>query len=364
MAMQPSEHRTWLSSVAFLDVVGFSKRSIQEQLEIKQHLDSVIRRRLDGINRDDFIFLDRGDGAAVCFLAEPEMAFFFTVQVRDTLRTERDSRPPYDIRAGINLGPIKIMQDVNGDPAPVGEGINCAARVMDFAGPNEILVARSFHDVIGCQSREYAELFSYLGVRADKHVRQFELYQVVPPGSQRQEAPEPTALEQPDGVYGSAPAFEPGFLEQLRAALARAIGPMADLLVTRAAHKAKDKEELLRCLGAALEDTDQRNTFYSAVGMQPPPTSSAEEAAEPEDIPPSQILDTEFQELARSALARRLGPIAAIMVKKAAAGTRDAEEFLVRLADRIPTGEERESFLIEVQSAANLTLKTSQSPTG
>lgn len=79
-----SEHRTWLSSVAFLDVVGFSKCSIEDQLSIKTHLDSLLRDHLQEVSRDDYILLDRGDGAAVCFLVEPETAFFlpFTCATR------------------------------------------------------------------------------------------------------------------------------------------------------------------------------------------------------------------------------------------------------------------------------------------
>ena len=63
--MTTSEHRTWLSSVAFLDVVNFSERSIQEQLDIKQHLDSVLRDQLHSVGSDDYMLLDRGDARNV-----------------------------------------------------------------------------------------------------------------------------------------------------------------------------------------------------------------------------------------------------------------------------------------------------------
>lgn len=365
--MIPSQHRTWLSSVAFLDVVGFSKRSIHEQLMVKQHMDGVIRQQLNDVSPDDYILLDRGDGAAVCFLVEPEAAFFFAVHVRDALRAQADARPAYDIRVGINLGPIKIIHDVNGDRAPVGEGINCAARVMDFAGANEVLVSRSFYEVIGCQSQEYADLFSYLGRRADKHVREFELYEVVSPGSTpradkgepvpaEQEIPEAACVESEAGVTGSD--LSPAFVDRVRHSLARAVGPMADILSTRAADRAHSREELLNLLGAALHDPHQRQIFFDGVGVKAPPAAEQSPCATVgEEIEPSVTprstspsLDPELRRAAERALAKRLGPIASMLVERAAAGAAgQAQAFLDGLADRIHDPRQRESFLAEVR---------------
>lgn len=350
--MQPSEHRTWLSSVAFLDVVGFSKRSIKEQLEIKQHLDSVLREQLDGIPRDDFILLDRGDGAAVCFLVEPESAFFFAIHVRDALAMRRAQRPPYEIRVGINLGPIKIIRDVNGDRAPVGEGINCAARVMDFAGPNEVLVARSFYDVIGCQSDEYAALFSYLGIRADKHVREFELYEVVAPGT-------PHAVRATGAVPLTVPIggdLDRAYLERVRRALALAIGPMADLFLSRAVQRSSDRQHLLACLGTALHDREQRDAFFEQLGTKAPPDEH--ESGGP--CPPPPLLHTSgagvemgvdaLAEHARRILARHLGPIAALLVRQAAAEVADGAALVTRVAEKLTDPRVREAFLAEIRS--------------
>ncbi|MCB1774512.1 MAG: hypothetical protein KDI88_12915 [Gammaproteobacteria bacterium] len=356
--MNRSELRTWLSSVTFLDVVGFSKRSIEEQLEIKRHLDSVMREQLTAIQRDDYIFLDRGDGAAVCFLVEPETAFFFALHVRDALSLSAGERPSYDIRIGINLGPIKIIRDVNGDKAPVGEGVNCAARVMDFAGPNEILVARSFYDVIGCQSHEFDSLFSYLGVRADKHVRQFELYEVVPPGAPKKPlaAPEP-AVESPAMAVTLAPEyrFDSGYLGDIRRALARAIGPMADVILSRAVKHSGSEDELLDRLGNALHDPDQRKAFFSMLGLE-----SRDDAHPVEPCPPpanlegagaGESIDAQLIDSARNELAKNLGPIAAVLVKQAAASAPDAQAFVGQLAAKLTNPGERARFEVAMRVA-------------
>lgn len=344
--MASDEHRTWLSCVTFLDVVGFSKRSIAGQLEIKENLDAAIRDQLAGANHDEYILLDRGDGVAVCFLGEPETAFFFALDLRNVLAAQSGERPEYEIRIGINLGAIKIIQDVNGDRAPVGDGINCAARVMDFAGANEILVSRSFYDVIGCQSQDYADLFSYLGIRADKHVRKFELFQVVQPGCAR------PALAAPgtDAGYTVLPSIEPEFLERLKPAFARAVGPMADILLTRAARKARDPDEFLAILGRALQNEKQRTAFLAEVGVHKPDAEPGREPAPP--AAPASTLDGALLSQAQSLLASHLGPIAALLVKQAAAGATDRDDFVQRVAKRITNTDERESFLSQMQDVA------------
>jgi class 3 adenylate cyclase len=345
--MAPDEHRTWLSCVTFLDVVGFSKRSIAGQLEIKENLDAAIRDQLAATNHDEYILLDRGDGVAVCFLGEPETAFFFALDLRNVLAAQSGARPEYEIRIGINLGAIKIIQDVNGDRAPVGDGINCAARVMDFAGANEILVSRSFYDVIGCQSQDYADLFSYLGIRADKHVRKFELFQVVQPGCAR------PALAPPGTDAGQAvlPSIEPEFLERLKPAFARAVGPMADILLTRAARKARDRDEFLTILGRALQSEKQRTAFLAEVGVHKPDAEPAA-AHVPPPAAPASTLDGVLLSQAQSLLASHLGPIAALLVKQAAAGAADRDDFVQRVAKRITDTDERESFLSQMQNVA------------
>ncbi|HSJ47310.1 MAG TPA: adenylate/guanylate cyclase domain-containing protein, partial [Gammaproteobacteria bacterium] len=241
-----AHNRTWLCCVVFLDVVSFTKHHMQAQLAIKSHLDAQMQKLLKTYARDEYILLDRGDGAAVCFLVEPETALYFALDLRDAVRAQNNSSVPYEIRIGINLGPIKIVLDVNGDKTTLGEGINCAARIMDFAGAGQIFVSRSFYEVIGCLSQEYAELFSYLGKRADKHVREFEVYEVAAArtGSDGRGAaapPIPTVL--PASV-----TWEPEALQSRIRHLTEEIGPMARILVQRTAQKAGSLEELDRIL--------------------------------------------------------------------------------------------------------------------
>jgi class 3 adenylate cyclase len=316
-----THNRTWLCCVAFLDVVAFTKHHMQNQLAIKSHLDAQMQKLLASHSRDDYILLDRGDGAAVCFLVEPETALYFALDLRDAVRAQEGSAVPYEIRTGINLGPIKIVLDVNGEKTTLGEGINCAARIMDFAGAGQILVSRSFYEVIGCLSQEYAELFSYLGKRADKHVREFDVYEVA---AARTGVDGQAAAQAPASAPPTGKALDPEALQRRIIRLTEEIGPMARILVQRAAWRAETLEELDRLLALPEIQVVQ------------------ERAASPV---PESGLDRALLERAEQLLGAYLGPIARVLVRQAAGQARDPAGLGRLLADELASDTERQAFL-------------------
>lgn len=313
--------------MAFLDVVGFTKHHMQAQLAIKSHLDAQVQRLLGRHAKDDYILLDRGDGAAVCFLVEPEAALYFALDLRDAVRAQDGSSVPYEIRIGVNLGPIKIVLDVNGDRTTLGEGINCAARIMDFAGAGQIFVSRSFYEVIGCLSQEYAELFSYLGKRADKHVREFDVYEVA---AARAGAAGPSALPASANPTLPGKAWDPAALQQRIDRLTGEIGPMARILVQRTAQRAATPEELDRILAT------------------PEIRIVAERGADP---PPQTGFDPALLENAERLLGGYLGPIASVLVRQAAGRAADPVELGRLLAGELDDATERHAFLAAFERA-------------
>ncbi|HEX5091445.1 MAG TPA: hypothetical protein VFV84_02000 [Burkholderiales bacterium] len=162
--------RNVICSVVFVDLVEYTRKSVAEQLAIKDRFTELIAEALKDIPVNDRIVLDTGDGAAMSFLGDPEDALFVGMSLRD--------RQAGSIRVGINLGPVRLVKDINGHPNIVGDGINVAQRIMSFADPGQILASRSYFDVVSCLSDEYARLFSYEGSRTDKHVREHEVYVV------------------------------------------------------------------------------------------------------------------------------------------------------------------------------------------
>jgi hypothetical protein len=178
-------NRTFICSVVFVDLVDYSKKPVVEQLAIKDHFTAQLSEGLKDVAINDRIVLDTGDGAAMSFLGDPEDALFVGMSLRDTMKALAAAqagaaamKDPCSIRIGINLGPIKLVRDINGQPNIVGDGINVAQRIMSFAQPGQILVSRSYYDVVSCLSDEYGKLFSYDGSRTDKHVREHDVYVV------------------------------------------------------------------------------------------------------------------------------------------------------------------------------------------
>jgi len=178
--MQASRgNRTFICSVAFLDIIEYSKKGVTSQIALKEQLNRVLGEALKGVAAGDRIILDTGDGAAISFVGDPEQALFVSLMLRDAVEQRRPGiTDELNVRIGINLGPVKLIKDLNGQSNIVGDGINVAQRIMSFAEPNQILVSRSYYEVVQCLSDAYAKMFHYEGSRTDKHVREHEVYAV------------------------------------------------------------------------------------------------------------------------------------------------------------------------------------------
>ena len=182
--MLDTANRTFICSVVFIDLVGYSKKPVTEQIRLKTSLTSNLSEAIKDIPVNDRIILDTGDGAAISFLGDPEDALFVTLSLREAMMREGMTSTSVEasgddsVRMGINLGPVKLVKDINGHPNIIGDGINVAQRIMSFARPGQIVVSRSYYDVVSNLASEYAKLFSYEGSRTDKHVREHEIYVV------------------------------------------------------------------------------------------------------------------------------------------------------------------------------------------
>ena len=180
-----STNRTFICSVLFLDIVEYSKKPVVEQIRLKQRFNELLAESLRDIPAGDRIILDTGDGASVGFLSDPEDALFVALSLQDAMKNEQESAmPDLRVRLGINLGPVKIIKDINNQYNLIGDGINIAQRIMSFSDPGQLLVSRSYFDVVSCLSQEYAQLFQYKGMRADKHIREHDIYSVEHTGPQ------------------------------------------------------------------------------------------------------------------------------------------------------------------------------------
>ena len=339
-----------ICSVVFVDLVRYSEEPVSKQAELKTRFDTLVAAALEHAPVADRLVLDTGDGAALCFLGDPEDALFAANTLRTGARDATES-PALTLRMGINLGPVRVVKDLNGHSNVIGDGINVAQRVMSFAAPNQILVSRSYYEVVSRLSPEYAQLFSYVGLHRDKHVREHVVYEVQVGAMLRDLEREPTGIELASSASaeaGAASRFDPALIERLTTALALEMGPMAKLIVRRAAQRAADESALCDMLADNVPET-KREAFRralaraAATGPVSDPAQRLRAHGTMREIGPA-LLDR-----AELLLSQRIGPLARVLVREAARKAATPRELFERLALHIDDERARRLFLDEAE---------------
>ncbi len=181
--MEERSNKTIICSVLFLDIVEYAKKTVSGQISLKDRFNAYLSEAIAEVPAAERIILDTGDGAAINFLGDVEAALNAALKLRANLLAEDPYlEPQLLVRIGINLGPVRLVRDINGQPNIVGDGINVAQRIMGFADPSQILVSRSYYDAVSRLSPQYPGMFHYQGSRTDKHVREHEIYAIGYPG--------------------------------------------------------------------------------------------------------------------------------------------------------------------------------------
>jgi len=347
--------RTFICSVVFVDIVEYTKKTVAKQVAQRGWFNGMLAEALQGISQEDRIVIDAGDGAAICLLGDPEEAVFITNALRVAIAEH--AYPEFALRMGINLGPVKMAKDIHGRPNIIGDGINVAQRVMSFAQPNQILVSRSYYDIVSRISDEYERLFRYQGEHKDKHVRSHQVYEVMVRGpGEAQSERAATAVEiahapQPaDGLDGA-------LVESLGIRLTNYLGPIAPLLAKRTARKAGSVTALIGLLADCVPVPAQREQFMLEA-RKSLPTAAREEPPAPVEAPrrdPAAAAPASFDEgalgRAEKLLAQHIGPMAAVFVKRAANSARSRRELVAALAASIDDAHERAKFEDEAWDA-------------
>src|SRR5437667_206897 len=118
-----------IAHVLFIDIVGYSKLSINEQHASVDELTQIVRaseqfQRAEAANR--LLKIPTGDGMALVFYTSPEAPAQCAVEISRALK----EHPRLQLRMGIHSGPVSGVVDVNERASLAGAGINMAQRVM------------------------------------------------------------------------------------------------------------------------------------------------------------------------------------------------------------------------------------------
>jgi len=183
--MEERGNKTIMCSVLFLDIVEYSRKPVAVQILLKERFNGYLAAAIHDVPVADRIILDGGERLAISFLGAVGDALKTALNLRESLLNENPSMDArLQVSMGINLGPVRLVRDDNGQPCVVGDGISVAQRVTDFADASQILVSRSYYDAVLRLLPQYAGWFHYQGSRTDKHVREHELFAVGYPEDQ------------------------------------------------------------------------------------------------------------------------------------------------------------------------------------
>lgn len=266
-----AQRRNLLGTILFLDLVGYSIRSVDDQVAVKKLFNELIAKALRGVAEDSRIAIDTGDGAAICFMGDPEEALHSALLLRDLLTQKYGT--VLSARIGLHMGPVRVISDINDRVNVIGDGINVAQRVMDFAQPNQVLVSRAYYDVISRITDDTADMFQYLGQHEDKHGRMHEVYSVetAQRGDTRKEGPS-TGHTQTVPITGEV--LDEELMHEVEVELARYIGPLAKVLVKKASPLAQTVEQLREALAPSIQEPKSREQFLAGHPHHSHPTHS------------------------------------------------------------------------------------------
>ena len=113
-------------------------------------------------------------------MGDPEKMYSIARKLRDDFATMQASpNDLFEVKLGLNMGAIKMLEGINNKRNCVDVVINDAERVMSFAGPNQLLVSKLYFDTITSLSAEYSSIFNRLSNCSDKHNEIHEVYELV-----------------------------------------------------------------------------------------------------------------------------------------------------------------------------------------
>src|SRR5437899_3848726 len=130
-----------IAHVLFIDIVGYSKLSINEQRAAVDELNEVVRaseqfQKAEAAAR--LIKIPTGDGMVLVFYTSPEAPAHSAVEISRAVK----EHPRLQLRMGIHSGPVSGVIDVNNRPNLAGAGLNMAQRVMDCGDAGHILLSK------------------------------------------------------------------------------------------------------------------------------------------------------------------------------------------------------------------------------
>jgi TolB-like protein/class 3 adenylate cyclase/Tfp pilus assembly protein PilF len=156
-----------IAHVLFIDIVGYSKLSINQQRAVVDELTEVVRssdqfQKAEAAAR--LIKIPTGDGMALVFYTSPEAPAQCAIEISRVLK----EHPRLQLRMAVHSGPVSGVIDVTGRANLAGAGLNMAQRVMTCGDAGHILVSKRVAEDLG-EYDQWRPLLHDLGTCEVKH---------------------------------------------------------------------------------------------------------------------------------------------------------------------------------------------------
>jgi serine/threonine-protein kinase len=163
-----------IAHLLLIDVVGYSKLLVNEQIELLQGLNQIVRGtesfRVAEASRK-LIRVPTGDGMALLFFRSPEEPVRCALEISKTLH----DHPHIQVRMGVHSGPVNRVPDVNDKTNIAGSGMNVAQRVLDCGDAGHILLSKHVAEDLA-QYRHWQPYLHDLGECEVKHGLRLHLF--------------------------------------------------------------------------------------------------------------------------------------------------------------------------------------------
>src|SRR5947209_5454971 len=192
-----------IGHVLFIDIVGYSKVLIHEQLEYLEKLREIVRATETfraAQSEGKLMRLPTGDGGALVFHTSPEAPVKCAIEIARELK----KHPELRVRIGIHSGPVKEVTDLSEQGNIAGAGINIAQRVMDCGDAGHILLSKRVADDLE-QYAQWRPLLHDVGTREVKHGMSLALFNLYSDEFGNPETPTRTKIDNIDMVPSPAP---------------------------------------------------------------------------------------------------------------------------------------------------------------
>jgi TolB-like protein len=156
-----------IAHILFIDIVGYSKLSINEQRTAVEELNQIVRasEQFQKAEADGRLLkIPTGDGMALVFYTTPEEPAQCAVEISRALK----EHARLQLRMGIHSGPVSGVVDVNQRANLAGAGLNVARRVMDCGDAGHILLSKHVAEDLE-EYEQWRPLLHELGTCEVKH---------------------------------------------------------------------------------------------------------------------------------------------------------------------------------------------------